>query len=280
MITKSNEILAPHTTFKIGGPTPVMYIPESEEELINLIKEFKQGNKKYYILGNGSNILVNDQIIEREVINNRRALDFVNFKGDGLVEVGSSMVLAKFIKLCVNNNLKAFTELITIPGTIGGAIYMNAGRKRVCISDCLLSVRVFDGKEIRELKKEDCQFSHRYSIFHKQKDWIILSAQYKFDYQPKEEGIKQMSKEINLAKGYSYFNYPSAGSIFKEKNDFIMRLLKGLKIGNAQYSKSDANAILNLGGAKFEDVMRLINIAKFLHFITFQKCQLEIEIWQ
>ena len=280
MIIKTNEILAPYTTFKIGGKTPKMFIPESKEELIGLIEEFRKQNKEYYLLGNGSNILINDQGIGREIINNRQSCKFINFKEGGIVEVGSSFKLGEFIRLCVNNNLKVFTKLITIPGTIGGAVYMNAGRSKVSISDYLLSVEVFNGKEIKSLKKEDCHFSHRYSVFHEYKNWIVLSTKYKFDYQSKEEGIKKMSEEINFKKDLSYFKYPSAGSVFKDKHDFIMRILKGFKIGDAQYSKSDDNSILNLGKAKFKDVVKLINLAKFLHFITFQKCALEIEIWQ
>lgn len=280
MIVKPNEILAPYTTFKIGGKTPAMFIPETSNELIDLVKKFKKENKKYYLLGNGSNILIDDRGINRVVINNRQSCSFIDFQKGGIAQVGSSVGLGEFIRACVNNNLKVFTKLITIPGTMGGAIYMNAGRNRESISDYLLSVEIFDGKEIKKLKKEDCKFSHRHSIFHEHKDWIILNAEYKFAYQSKEKGFEEMSKEMSLVKDFSYFKYPSAGSIFKDKNDFIMRMVKGLKMGNAEYSKTDDNSILNLSNAKLKDVTRLINLVKFFHFISFQKCALEIEIWK
>lgn len=280
MIVKPNEKLAPYTTFKIGGATPNMHIPETSQELISLVKDFKEKNKKYYILANGSNILINDQGIKTDVINTRKACSFIDFNDQSIIEVGSSVKLAEFIRICIDNDLKIFTKLITIPGTVGGALYMNAGRNKEEISNNLLSVKIFDGKQIKELNKEDCRFSHRYSVFHKHKDWVILSARYNFRHQSKEQGLGQISEELQLAKRFSYFKYPSTGSIFKNKHDFIMKILKGVKIGNAGYSKTDDNSILNLGNAKFKDIVILINLAKFLHFITFQKCTLEIEIWK
>jgi UDP-N-acetylmuramate dehydrogenase len=281
MILKKNEKLAPYTSFKIGGRTPLMFIPESQKDMLDLLKRFRETGEKYYVLGNGSNILINDKGIDRVVVNNKQSCDFINFQKNGIVEVGSSFDMREFIRLCVDEKLKVFTDLITIPASIGGAVYMNAGRggNKVCVSDFLLSVKFFDGERIRELKKDDCLFSYRYSIFHQHQDWLILSAKFQFDYQAREAGAKKMLERINLVKERSYFKHHSAGSIFKKRNHLIMKIVKGLKIGNAGYSKFDENVILNFGSATFKDVSRLINLVKFLHFIFFKKCKLEIKIW-
>jgi UDP-N-acetylmuramate dehydrogenase len=281
MILKKNEKLAPYTSFRIGGTTPLMFIPESQEEFIGLLKEFKARGKKYYILGNGSNILIDDRGVERIVINNRKSCDFITFQKNGIVEVGSSFDIRKFIRLCVDEKLKVFTDLITIPASMGGAVYMNAGMggNKVCVSDFLLSVKIFDGVQVKELKKNDCLFSYRQSIFHQHQDWLILSAKFQFDYQDKKTGMKKILERIMSVKGRSYFKYHSAGSIFKKENHLIIKMVKGLKIGGAGYSKSDENIILNFGNAKFKDVLRLINLVKCLHFIFLKKCKLEIEIW-
>jgi len=255
MIIKKNELLAPYTSFKIGGRTPKMYIPQNQRELIDLIKELNKNKEDYYILGNGTNILINDKGTKKSIINIREACNFIHFLEGGVVEVGSSFDLRKFIRSCVARNLKAPTQLVSIPATIGGAIYMNAGRgdKKISISENLLDVEIFDTKKTKILTKDECDFNYRYSIFHRKKNWVILRR--------------------------TYFKHPSAGSIFKCFNFKIMKILKGLRVGDAAFSKKDLNVILNLGNAKYYQVKILINLARALHFLLFKKCELEIEIW-
>lgn len=281
MIIKENEILSPYTSFKIGGSTPKMFIPESVEELIGVIKKLNLENKNYYILGNGTNILINGNGVKEYIVNNRKACDFINFFDNGEVEAGSSCNTRRFIKMCVEKNLAAFTDLISIPGSIGGAICMNAGKGggKVSVSDNIVDVKFFDGDNIKTINKDNCRFGYRYSIFQKKKDWIIISAKFKFGSGSREIGEKRIYKRMEEVKNKTYFKFNSAGSIFKNYNYRIMALLKGLKIGGAQYSGDDLNSILNLGKATFKDVIRLINIAKFLHFIFFKKSKLEIKIW-
>jgi len=281
MIIKKNELLAPYTSFKIGGRTPKMYIPQNQRELIDLIKELNKNKEDYYILGNGTNILINDKGTKKSIINIREACNFIHFLEGGVVEVGSSFDLRKFIRSCVARNLKAPTQLVSIPATIGGAIYMNAGRgdKKISISENLLDVEIFDTKKTKILTKDECDFNYRYSIFHRKKNWVILRARFKFNFQEKNIGIKEINETLKAVRDRTYFKHPSAGSIFKCFNFKIMKILKGLRVGDAAFSKKDLNVILNLGNAKYYQVKILINLARALHFLLFKKCELEIEIW-
>jgi len=272
------EPLKNHTTFKIGGPAEVLSIPETENELINEITRCQNERMEYRILGNGSNILVDDEGVKGVVIKNTKTC--TNLECDGnLVKVGSSVSLQKFVRFCVNNNLEGMEYLFSIPGTIGGAIYMNSGRGKkhnLSISDNLTSVKIFDGEKIRNLNKEACQFNYRSSTFHENDDWIILEAEFELGEQPKKIGEKKIKNRMEKVKEWPIYEYPCAGSIFKRKSLLGDYLLNGVVIGDA---KIKGNWILNLGDASFDDVMRLIKLSKILSYLTITKPELEIEIW-
>jgi len=272
------EPLAEHTTFNIGGPAEVMSIPENEEEFIEEIRRCEKENINYKILGNGSNLLINDKGIKGIVIMNTKACSKTEKNGN-TVEVGSSISLQKFVRFCVNNDLEGMEYLYSIPATVGGAIYMNAGRGKKhnrSISNNLISVKIFDGNEVKRLKKEECNFQFRESIFHKRNDWIILGAKFEFDYQPKEIGEKKIKERKEKVKDWPIYKHPSAGSIFKRRSSLSRKLVNGLRIGDA---KIEGNFIYNLGNASFDDVLWLINLSRMTSYLTFKKPELEIEIW-
>lgn len=276
----NNELLSKHTTFKIGGPAEILLIPENEEELILEIIHLKKNGINYKILGNGSNLLISDKGIKGVIIKNTEANSLIKKNGE-TIEIGSSIFLQNFTRFCVENDLEGMEYLYPIPATVGGAIYMNAGTGKKFnqfISDNLISVKIFDGNNIKELKKEECEFSYRKSIFHKHKDWIILSAKFKLKHQPKKIGEKKIKEWIEQVKKTQNRRYPNAGSIFKKKSNLVIGLLTRLKlkIGAAQI---DGNWIINLGNASFKDVIWLIRISKILSYFTFKKPELEIEIW-
>jgi len=276
-----NEPLKKHTTFKIGGPVEILSIPQSEGELIDEIKRCNKNDITYRILGRGSNVLTDDRGIKGVVIKNTESCLELEKRND-FVEVGSSISLQKFVKYCVDNDLEGMEYLYSIPATIGGAIYMNAGRgKRYnkSISNNLVAVKIYDEKEdkVKWLKKEECKFQYRSSIFHKHKDWIILKGKFELDYQPKKIGEKKIKERMKIVKKSQDRQYPNAGSIFKRKSVIGSKLINGLRIGNA---KLKDNWILNLGNASFEDVMWLIKISKVVGYITFKKPELEIDIWK
>ena len=282
MLIKENEKLAPYVTFKIGGSTPKMLVPENEEELIEAVKDYQRRGEKYYLLGNGSNLLITDKVLSRNVILNTKACNYIKFEESGIIEVGASVDIRKLISVLIEHNRESPVALQTIPATIGGAIFQNASRNsfKVSISDNLLSVRYFDGKTIRSLPKEKCHFSWRYSIFQECQHWTILSAIFQFAEQPKEIGKYKRKESLKAAANRSYIKKNSAGSIFKTKSLKVLNYLKGLRFGDAEFSPITLNTIHNLGKAKFKDVERLILVAKLAHWICGKKAKLEIEIWK
>jgi len=282
MLVKENEPLARYTTFRIGGFAPKMYIPESESELITTVKDLHRQQQQYYLLGNGSNVLIRDRTLSRPVILNTKSCDYLNFKDNGTVEVGASVDLRKLIKKLIEHNLASPVALYTVPGTLGGAIFQNASRNsfKVSITDNLQTIRYFDGEKIATRSKQEGEFRWRYSVFHQHPDWLILSATFKFAPQSKEEGDRELAKSIEAAAKKSYRQNFSVGSVFKTKHLPLMKRFAGLRWGDAEYSATTLNTIHNLGQAKFSDVTQLIFLAKLLHWLCFKKIELEIDIWR
>ena len=277
-----NELMSRHTTFKIGGPVQVMEIPESEQELMGVISGCIRTNIKYYIFGGGSNILVRDQGLKGVAIKTTKACLGINQAEDNRIEVGASVRLQDFIDYCLCHDLESFEYLYSVPGTIGGAIYMNAGRGKsynLQISNRLESVKCFDGSNVVYLRKEQCNFGYRTSVFQKNKKMVILSAIFSFQTQPKTIGEEKVRKRMTYVMKYQDRAYPSAGSVFRSCSPHILNMLKGLRFGGAQFSKKTSNWINNAINAKASDVLVLIAIAKVLNRVVLKNAELEIEIW-
>lgn len=271
------EPLAKHTTFNIGGKAEIV-LPESEEELIHILRKCKKTNRKYRILGNGSNILISDDGLDELIIKITECCKEISVNGNK-VRVGASVKLQKLINILVDNELGGIEYLYSVPGTVGGAIYMNAGRGKkynLAISDHLKSVKIYDGGKIVQIQKNKLNFDYRHSIFHEKKGWIILSAEFEFTPQKKEIGQKKIQERMNHVKK-NLRSKPNAGSIFRRSPKISLR---GLRIGDAKYVSK--NRICNMGDASFSDVYRLIKINKLIHqLIPFVKNpELEIQIWK
>lgn len=188
-----NEPLIKHTTFRIGGPASELVIPETEEELIQEIKRCKQNKIPFRIMGKGSNLLITDKGIRSVIIKNTRACNCIK-KNNNCVYVGSSVSLQEFVHFCVNNDLEGMEYLYSIPRTIGGAIFMNAGRGRTehqTISNKIDFVRYFNGAEVKDLENTKCRFGYRESIFQGHRSMIILGANFVLKDQPRETGEKK-----------------------------------------------------------------------------------------
>lgn len=272
------ESMANHTTFRIGGPANIS-IPENREELLNEIKRCLRERISYKILGNGSNILVKDGGLNGIVIKNTLALNYLYAEDDGRVTAGSSVLLPKLVNYCVENNLEGMEYLSSVPGTIGGAVYMNAGRGPggPCISDKIQAVKVFNGREIIELRKNDLLFSYRRSIFHKRKDWVIIEAMFKLEKQEEAIGKRKIKERMNQIQKTELSKYASAGSIYKKASPIALKLLENLKIGGCKFKSS---WILNIDNGSARDILRLLKISRIIHFFCFKKPELEIEIWE
>jgi len=282
MIELPNEPMSKHTTFRIGGPVELMLIPGSEQELIDAVVDCNNHDIPYRILGNGSNLLVSDDGLKGRVINNQDACTRLELV-DGVVYAGSSVKLQSFIRFCVKNGLEGSEYLFSVPATIGGAVFMNAGRGKALnqqISDYLLSVRIFDGTSVVEIRKDQCDFAYRSSVFHRKRQWLILGAYFKPPLQDVAVGDAKVKERMRYVKITQDFNQRAAGSIFKSARHRFFDLVKGMKIGDAQYSKKTTNWINNTGSAKAVDVLRLIRIVKLLNLVTLKRAQQEIEVWE
>lgn len=278
----NNVELKKYTTIKIGGIAENFYIPESVEELQMLMEELK--NETIYLLAGGSNLLINDEKIFKHVICLLEFNQSLEIREDRTVYAGGSVRLQKFINILNQNGLGGIEYLYSVPGTVGGAIVMNAGRGKKynqCISDYIIAVDVLENGKILTYKKEECQFSYRNSRFKNQKG-IVVGVHFQF----KEDSVENLkrAKEARIAfsrerQDHSGSNF---GSVFCESSPKAMNLIKLIGLGNVgdvRFSKKTANWILNRGNAKFSDVMKMIERAKKVNRLFRKDAKLEVIIW-
>ncbi len=278
-----NEPMSKHTSFKIGGLAECYIKINNTKELQEILKISNINQIPLTIIGNGTNILVKDSGIQGIVA--KINIKNIEIQSNNVVKVGAGNSLAEIAQVLKNNNLAGFEELSGIPGTIGGAIRMNAGAHGKEIKDILLNVTAIDYEgNFRKFTNKEMQFEYRNSIFSKQK-YIILEAELQLQKGNKEEILEKMKNFANWRKEHQPLEYPNAGSTFKRGEDFItaqlidMCGLKGYKVGGAQISTKHAGFIINIGKAKAEDVLNVVEHAKKEVFEKFGKqINLEIEI--
>lgn len=277
-----NEKMSKHTSFKTGGVADFFIKIYTIDELKIVIKICKQNNLPIFILGNGTNILVKDEGYRGVIIN----LKFEDIKiNEKMVTVGSGVKNAILANKLAENNLTGFEFASGIPGTIGGAIKMNAGAYGGEIKDILVDVKCMDyDGNIIALDNKSCEFDYRHSIFFN-KNLIILEANFKLNKGKKEEILNKMN-ELNVKrKEKQPLEYPNAGSTFKRGDGFITAMLidecglKGYSIGGAEVSKKHAGFIINKNNATTSDILKLIDYVKNQVFEEKnKKIELEIEI--
>lgn len=279
-----NEPMSKHTSFKIGGIAECYIKVNQKEELQEILKISKAYAIPLTIIGNGTNILVKDKGIKGIVAK----INIKNIEIDSssqLVKVKAGSSVGEIAQVLKQNNLTGFEELSGIPGTIGGAIRMNAGAHGKEIKDVILSATAIDYEgNIKKFNKQEMQFEYRNSIFSKEK-YIILEAELQLAKGNKEEIEKRMKEFFEWRKVHQPLDYPNAGSTFKRGEGFITAGLidqcglKGYTIGGAQISTKHAGFIINTGNAKAKDVLELIEITKKEVLEKFQKeIKLEIEV--
>ena len=264
-----DEPMKKHTSFKIGGIADEFVKVTNEEELKEAIKYAKGKNLKITIIGNGSNLLVLDKGIRGLVIKiDIQKLEIGRKEKYAEITVGSGYkTMALGIKL-MNEELSGFEELSGIPGTIGGAIFMNAGAYGKEIKDINISTKCMDyDGEIFELSNKEQEFEYRSSVFNK-KDYIILETKLRLEYGKKEEIKKKMDEYLSSRKEKQPIEYPSAGSTFKRQEGIITAKLidecglKGFQIGGAKVSEKHAGFVINYDNATAKDVIDLIKYIK------------------
>ena len=262
-----NEKISNYTTYRVGGKVRAICFPNTEDDLITLVKLLKERKIKYFVLGNGSNVLFSDNLYDGIIIK----LD--NFNkitiNDNIIEVEAGYPLVKLSNDAMRNSLVGLEFASGIPGTVGGAIFMNAGAYGEDMSKIVKKVRILNSEgEIVELGKEEMEFSYRTSILQSHLDHVCLSAVLELEHGKKEEIEEIMQKRRETRKSTQPLNYPSAGSVFRNPEGMYAGKLiedmglKGYTIGRAMVSEKHANFIINTGNAKASDIKRIIDYIK------------------
>ena len=279
-----NEKMSKHTSFKIGGLAECYIKINNIEDVQEILKISNTYKIPLTIIGNGTNILVKDDGIKGIVAKiNIKKTEINNEKST--IKVGAGNTLAEIAQLLMHNELTGFEELSGIPGTLGGAIRMNAGAHGKAIKDIILNATVIDyNGNIKTFTNKQMEFEYRNSIFSREK-YIILEAELQFEKGNQQEIHTKMKEFANWRKEHQPLEYPNAGSTFKRGKDYITAELidecglKGYKLGGAQISAKHAGFIINTGEAKAKDVLELIELTQKKVLEKFKKeIKLEIEV--
>ena len=281
LIIKKNEPMNKYTTYGIGGQAKFFVIPESKQSLLDLISYLNKNKLKYFILGSGSNLLVNDKGFDGVVVSIKRSLETIKIENSKLyVECGA--MLGTIVKECIKNNLSGIENLVGVPGTLGGALVMNAGAWGGEISDKLQSVEIIDNQnELKILQRKDIDFSYRLSSFNSNE--VLISATFNLEKKDKEQIEKKYQLARKGRKSSQPTNVRSAGSVFKNppgnSAGKLIELcgLKGYRIGGAIISEKHANFFINEKDSSASDMMHLIRYAQKEVFKKFN-IKLETEI--
>ena len=261
-------LLSKYTTIKVGGFAEYFSKPNNRDELINLIKWSHLNNKECRVIGAGSNLLINNIFLEGLTICTKTMRSIKIDPISGVVEAEAGVMLPTMSNILAKNGLQGGEWTVGIPGTVGGAICMNAGTESFSLEKNLLSVQVIDTKtlEVYEIQKKDIDFKYRSSPF-LQNNLLIISA--KMHFEPKGN-IKQLleTTKINLKKKTETqpYDLPSFGSVFKNPaNHYAGKLieelgLKGFQVGDAEISTMHGNFIVNNSSANSKDILELITV--------------------
>ena len=262
---KENFDLKKYNTLRLNSTCKVILFPSNVQELkeaLNILKKYKS---KYFIIGNGSNIIL-PSFYDGVVIKLSKLIDYKIENNNVFVEAG--LMINKLASVLVEKGLAGLDFATGIPGTIGGSIYGNAGCFGSSISNSLVDVTIYDGNNIRTLKNEELKFDYRYSIFKEHKNWVILSANFKVSKCNKEE-LKELVLERTKKRVSSQdLKNPSNGSMFKNPEGYSAGKLiddlglKGFCVNDAMVSLKHANFIINKGNATCEDILKLVDIIK------------------
>ncbi|MCM3221061.1 UDP-N-acetylmuramate dehydrogenase [Bacillus cereus] len=263
-----NEPLARYTTMKIGGPADILIVPKHVagiEKTLQLVKQYKT---KWTVIGRGSNLLVSDQGIEGVVIRLGEGLDHLEVEKHK-VRVGSGYPLIKLSTLLSRQGLAGLEFASGIPGSVGGAVYMNAGAHKSDISSVLSKALIlFEDGTIDWLTNKELEFSYRASVLQTKRPGIVLEAVFQLQAGKREEIVRSMQNNKDYRRETQPWNHPCAGSVFRNPiphfaGDLVEKAgLRGCRIGGAQISEMHGNFIVNTGGASAQDVLSLIELIK------------------
>ena len=262
MKIKEQELMRNHTTWRIGGPADRLVQPESAEELQEAIQKAKADGMPWYVIGGG------DEGITGTVIQLGGSLTGLQIT-DNYIVAEAGVPLPFLARKAAEHGLSGLEFAAGIPGSVGGAVVMNAGAYQGQVSNVIRQVTCCDSSgQFITLDNEECLFSYRNSRFKHDKDLVIVSVKMELVPGEKEEILEQMKKNTESRNAKQPVEYPNAGSIFKNPaGDAAGRLIeligaKGWRQGDAMVSEKHSNFIVNLGAATCEDVLRLIERVK------------------
>ncbi len=261
---KTDEPLKEHTTFRIGGRCRIAVFANGDSSLAGILEFCRERNIRYAVLGNGSNIIAEDKYYDGVVIIIGNDFSGINYIRDGVIECEAGLMLSR---LCVAAKNEGYTGLefaYGIPGTVGGALYMNAGAYGGEMKDVVISADYLDtdGK-VKTIPAGSMDLSYRHSAF-MNSGRIILRVRFRLQKGNISEIEQKMEELISRRKEKQPLNYPSAGSTFKRpEGAFAAALieqcgLKGFSVGDAQVSEKHSGFVINRGNASFEDIMSLV----------------------
>lgn len=277
-----DEPMSLHTSFKVGGKADIFIKAYLVEEIKSILKISKENNIPLFILGNGTNLLVKDEGYRGIVLQIK--LDDIQINETEVI-VQSGIKNAILSKKLLDSSLTGFEFASGIPGTIGGAIKMNAGAYGSEMKDIVEEVTYLDYEgNIHTIKNEECEFSYRHSRFFNDKA-IILETKLNLEKGNKQEIQEKVTELAKQRKEKQPLEYPNAGSTFKRGENFITAKLidecslKGYSIGGAQVSEKHAGFIINKGNATSKDILDLIeHVQKVVEEKMGEQIKLEIEI--
>ena len=263
-----DEPMSKHTSFKIGGNASLFVTPGDDDALVSLLEKCREENARVFILGNGSNLLVSDEGIDAVVVSMSRENDEISVSSDGVLSCPAGVSLMKVCRAALQHSLSGLEFAFGIPGSVGGAVYMNAGAYGGEIKDVIVSCRAItpDGETV-EIKKEDMLLGYRTSVFNKN-NYVILSAEFKLNKGDPDEIKAKMDDFMNRRKTKQPIEFPSAGSVFKRPEGYFAGALieecglKGKRIGGAEVSRKHSGFIINAGEATAADVMALVDYVR------------------
>jgi UDP-N-acetylmuramate dehydrogenase len=282
---KKAEPLVNHTTIKIGGPADLLIEPSSIKNLEKTMELVRKYKVKWRAIGRGSNLLVSDKGIEGVVIKLGNGLNHLNINGTHII-VGAGYSVVSLAVQMSRSALSGFEFASGIPGSVGGAVYMNAGAHGSDVAKILTRAHIlFEDGSFKWLSNEEMEFSYRTSVLQNKRPGIVVEAEFELKEGKKEEIMEAIQKNKEYRKDTQPWNFPCAGSIFRNPlPHYAGKLveeagLKGYQIGGAQISNMHGNFIINAGNAKAEEVLQLIDFVKKTIYDSHQvKMETEVEI--
>ena len=282
----ADEPMSRHTSFRIGGPAKRMAFPETAEQVTELIALARQCGTEPLVLGNGTNLLAADKGLDRLVINMSEGMTGIGDGADGDIIAQCGATLARVAEFARRRGLAGFEFAHGIPGTLGGAVCMNAGAYGGEMKSVVSHVALIDSDgAMRTLTNEEMAFSYRHSVLTDHPDWTVLYAVIHLEPGDSEEIGARMKELMAKRKASQPLEFPSAGSTFKRPTGHFAGALieqcglKGARIGGAEVSVKHAGFVINRGGATCADVLALIaHIQKTVYDATGVTLEPEVKI--